>query len=290
MAENDNNGHTSKADNNIRPPKYFVTNTNEDVARAWKLWLQQFEWYSIATNLTEKRPEVQVAVFMSCVGPDAAVIYNTFNLTETEANHLQTVKQKFTNHFTPQINETYERYVFNLIVQKDGQTFDEFVTELKGKVKNCGYSSLESNLLRDRLVVGIRSDATRERLLAEPNLTLIKAIDICHSAEQVKKQVSSMKQAATPVDAITYNRKNTYKKKEGNKEETFHCGRCDTEHQRRKCPAFKKVCKRCNKRNHFTKCCKLKAVDALQHDYEDGYSSEGFIWKVSNQTRRKLKP
>ncbi|XP_073966936.1 uncharacterized protein [Choristoneura fumiferana] len=260
-----------KPDHNVKPPKDFVINPNENVARAWKLWLQQFEWYAIATHLEDKKPAVQVAVFMSCVGQEAAVIYNTFNLTETESLQLQTIKNKFTNHFTPKINETYERYVFNGVVQKDGQSFDDFVTELKSKVKNCGYGTLEDSLIRDRILVGIKSDLVREKLLTENNPTLEKTIEICHSAEQVSLQANTMKQAAA-VDAVTCNRKNMPMKKPG---KTFHCGRCDTIHGYRNCPAFREVCDRCKRKNHFTKCCKARTVECVQQ-YEDD-DENGFI-------------
>ncbi|XP_061722995.1 uncharacterized protein K02A2.6-like [Cydia pomonella] len=274
------------AENNIKPPKQFIINSNEDVAKAWRLWLQQFEWYAIATNLEEKKPAVQVAVFMACIGPDAVVIYNTFNLSSDEKLQLQTIKDKFTNHFTPKINESYERYIFNTIIQKEGQPFDEFLTELKSKVKNCEYGTLEDSLIRDRIVIGVRSDSLREKLLAEHDLTLQKTIDLSRSAEQVKMQVKTMKQAPT-VDAVTWNSQNTNikkkednikmnnKKREDKSEETFHCGRCDTIHGRRNCPAFKKICLRCNRRNHLTKCCKIKTVDSLlqneEYDSEDGF-------------------
>lgn len=264
-------GHTESAAGHVKPPKYFATNngSSENVAVAWKLWLQQWEWYATATNIIKKSPEVQVAIFMSCIGPDAAIVYNTFNLTEAESKSLTCIKLKFAAYYTPKINETYERYTFNTIIQRDDQHFDEFITNLKTKVKNCGYGSLEESIIRDRVVVGIKSDDTREKLLAAENLTLQKTIDICHSAEQVKKQVDTMKQTAT-VEMVTCKKKNTKSKSTQNKkenksdhEEKFHCGRCDTTHGRRACPAFKKTCKICKMKNHLTKCCKSKAVDAV---------------------------
>ncbi|KAL4721604.1 hypothetical protein ACJJTC_011657 [Scirpophaga incertulas] len=105
----------TNVDVNVRPPKPFVIGGENDLAAAWKLWLQQFTWYEVATNLSKKPPEVQVAVFMSAIGPDAAVIYNTFNLTLVEEKSLDTIKARFTRYFTPKANETYERYVFNQI-------------------------------------------------------------------------------------------------------------------------------------------------------------------------------
>ncbi|XP_017469225.1 PREDICTED: uncharacterized protein K02A2.6-like [Rhagoletis zephyria] len=211
---------------------------------------------------------------MASVGKDAAVIYNTFNLTENEKKSVSTIKKRFTEYFTPKINETYERYVFNTIVQKECQTFDEFVTDHGSKIKNCGYGTLEDTLIRDRIVVGIINDTTREKLLAEGKLTLQKAIDICHSAEQVKMQVTTMKQAAT-VDAVTWNKKQTKKdnKEPNKKDETFHCNRCDTTHGRRNCPAFKKICQKCKRKGHLTKCCKSKTVNELVEDREGDYYS-----------------
>lgn len=110
----------------------------------------------------------------------------------------------------------------NNIVQGES-TFDDFLTNLKTKIINCGYGTLEDSIIRDRVVVGIASDQTREKLLAENNLTLLKTIDICHSAEQVKNMKNNMKQTV-PVDAINYKEKKTGKlgKQE---EENFHCGR-----------------------------------------------------------------
>lgn len=63
-------------------------------------------------------------------------------------------------------------YVLNLITQMEGQTFDEFVTDLRSKIKNCEYGVLEDNLIHDKIAVGITSDTTREKLLAESKLTL----------------------------------------------------------------------------------------------------------------------
>lgn len=44
-------------------------------------------------------------------------------------------------------------------------------------------------MLRDKIVYGIKNDQLRKKLLAEPELTLNKAIEICTIAEQVIKQL-----------------------------------------------------------------------------------------------------
>lgn len=103
---------SQESGHSVKPPNAFVPASSENLAVAWKLWLQQWDWYAIATCIEKKKPEVQVATFMTCIGPEAVVVYNTFNLAEDEARSLDTIKRRFTDHFTPKINETYERYMF----------------------------------------------------------------------------------------------------------------------------------------------------------------------------------
>ena len=60
--------------------------------------------------------------------------------------------------------------------------------------KTCNFGALESSLIRDRLVVGIRDDNLRKRLLQVAKLTLKGAIDICSSHETTGLQLKAMSQ------------------------------------------------------------------------------------------------
>ena len=80
-----------------------------------------------------------------------------------------------------------------MAVQKDGETIDEYYTTLKKMSKNCKFGALEEELLRDRIIVGIRSHTLKERMLREPDLSLDKAIDICRLDEQSKTGLQTMK-------------------------------------------------------------------------------------------------
>ena len=62
------------------------------------------------------------------------------------------------------------------------------------------YASNE--LIRDRLVVGIRDDKVRRRLLREPELTLQKCIDIAHAAEISQKQIQEIKDETSTVHDV----------------------------------------------------------------------------------------
>lgn len=173
----------------IRPPKNLTV--SNDMATTWKEWLQHFNWYAIATQLDKKPHNVQAATLLATVGPDAIAIFNTFNLTNSEQNNIEVIKETFTRHFTPKSNLTYERYTFNKVLQKEGETFDEFLTSIKAQAKKCQFDNLHDRLVKDKIVMGIRSNAIREKLLTEPDLTLEQATSICRAAEQASRHPSS---------------------------------------------------------------------------------------------------
>ena len=71
------------------------------------------------------------------------------------------------------------RFRINSRVQEAGENISAYVTELRSIAKNCANDGITPvEILRDRLVLGLRDDKMRERLLGINDLTLEKAIDI----------------------------------------------------------------------------------------------------------------
>lgn len=64
-------------------------------------------------------------------------------------------------------NATYERYLFNKHEQESGESFDAYLTNLLSLAKTCNFGQLKENLIRDRIVIGIRDNSIRKKLLAE---------------------------------------------------------------------------------------------------------------------------
>ena len=57
-----------------------------------------------------------------------------------------------------EINETYERYIFNSRNHKPDESIDAYVTALRDLAKTCNFCDLfNDSLLRDRIVLGIQS-------------------------------------------------------------------------------------------------------------------------------------
>ena len=164
-------------------------------------------------------------------------------------------------------NEIYERYVFNKREQAPEESFDTYLAALRTMSKTCNFGDLQESLIRDRIVVGLRDNSVRKRLLQESKLSLKGTIDICKSSEATHRQLKAMNS-----DDVSYmkNVKKTdtagqaaagyQKKKRYNFKTQKECTFCGTKHPRKKelCPAYGKICSKCQLRNHFAVKCLTK--------------------------------
>ena len=72
--------------------------------------------------------------------------------------------------------------------QEEGETVDSFITTLYELAEHCNYGDLREEMIRDRLVVGIRDSKLSETLQLDGELTLEKAIAQARQRETVKQQ------------------------------------------------------------------------------------------------------
>ena len=91
------------------------------------------------------------------------------------------VKEMFNKYVTPLINIPYERCVFNRRIQQQHETFDQFLTEIRRLGNRCELENITADeILRDRLLLGLRDENLRKRLLKDNKLTLKSLINNCH--------------------------------------------------------------------------------------------------------------
>jgi len=66
-------------------------------------------------------------------------IYNSFDLSEANRRKLSEIVKEFDNFAIGETNDTYERYVFNSRDQKEGESIDAYVGELRILVQSCNF-------------------------------------------------------------------------------------------------------------------------------------------------------
>ena len=85
-------------------------------------------------------------------------------------------------------NVIFEQAHFNHRNQLEGESAEQYITTLYRLVETCKYGTLRDEVLRDRLVVGIRDAALSESLRMDADLTLEKAKKAVRQKEVVKEQ------------------------------------------------------------------------------------------------------
>ena len=78
--------------------------------------------------------------------------------------------ERFQSHFVSHRNIISERVKFNSRKQEDGETADSFITALYGLAEHCAFGELHDELIRDRIVVGIKDADLSEKLQLDPSL------------------------------------------------------------------------------------------------------------------------
>jgi hypothetical protein len=125
-----------------------------NVSENWKNWKQRFELYMIASGAVEKPSDVKVAILLHVLGEEAIEKYNTFNLSEEESKNYDKVIKVFNVYCVPKINETVERHIFFSRFQKEGESFDNFFTDLKKLSLTCNFKELKDSLIWDWIIIG----------------------------------------------------------------------------------------------------------------------------------------
>lgn len=230
----------------LPPPKPL--DPSADAWLGWKTWKCEFTLFATATQLCKQSKEVQAAALLVTVGEEGRKAYSAFKFEhEADRNNVDILLQKFEEFYKPVTNLTFNEFRFGSRDQKQGECFNDCLTELRLLAKNCEFGDLEDRLLRSRIILGLRNKSLQERLISE-NPSYSKTIEICRAQELGKEQFKEISEGteaarAAVIEAITTERKRC-----------SHCGY--TTHRGETCPAEGKTCKKCGGRNHFAQACR----------------------------------
>ena len=282
----------------LQPPTGLNV-SGKNKATNWKAYKQLWENYAIVTQLEQQSEEYRVALFLYSIGPEAVKTYNSFDISEENWRKLPEIMKCFDDYAIGETNETYERYVFNSRNQKDEETIDKYVAELRTLTQSCNFCTcLHDSLIRDRIVLGIRDGNTRKRLLRQSKLTLQKCIDIVKSDKVSSTQMKSMDQGGKGEDVHKIKasgqrngKSSKSKTKQRQHEQTYKkhdyesklCDYCGQKHKkgRDNCAAWGQTCNTCGKRNHFSKMCRKEKAHQVCDQTDDDASDVEFMYTVT---------
>jgi metal-sulfur cluster biosynthetic enzyme len=226
------------------------------------------------------------------MGPEADDIFASFELNDENKKKYAKVKEKFDNHFIVIRNVIFERAKFNKRKQEDGENVENFVISLYTLSEHCGYNDLREEMIRDRIVDGIKDANLSVKMQLDPDIALKRATDMARQSESVRKQQSLVRNELcdSTIDAVKTKTRNQRErqsmprpKKPFSQRKGAGCRRCGhrQNHSKDNCPAKGVKCFKCSNMEHFANCCATnKSVRSATIDEEQ---NEGFLGTIDNK-------
>ena len=115
-----------------------------------------------------------MATQLTIIGEDSRELFSTFTWGNTEdAKKIKPVLEKFAKFCELRKNVLFDCYRFNKQMQEAGETYDQYRMMLRKLSEGCEFETTPEEILRDRLVFGIRDNKVWERLLRESSLKFL---------------------------------------------------------------------------------------------------------------------
>ena len=171
----------------IREFTLTMTSTRLPKPDEWPKWRRQFEQYRGASGLNAESETRQVDTLLYCLGDEAESVLASTNISSDDKKKYEKVIEKFDSYFRVRRNVIFERARFNRRSQKEGESSEQYITELYNLIEFCEYGDLKKEMLRDRLVVGIHDTGLSEKLQTDPDLTLERAKTMIRQKEAARE-------------------------------------------------------------------------------------------------------
>ena len=233
---------------------------------AYTEWLQQY----FAANDVDSANK-QCAILLSSCGADTyQVIRNLVAPLKPSDKSFKQIVDLVREHYCPQPSAIVQHFAFNNRVQQAGESTGDFVAELRRLSEHCQFAGSLDDMLRDRLVCGVRDGRLQRRLLAEPDLTFRKAFELCQASELAEKnaqelqagQKQNQKVAGASVLALYPSSSGGKQQTPGHQPACYWCN--GTQHLAKDCRFRSAACHACGKKGHIAKACRSKGKSQNQ--------------------------
>lgn len=265
----------------LEPPEPFNFRKPDD----WSRWKRRFQQFREASGLSEASATKQISTLLYCLGEEAEAVLTSTNATKEDRTDYARVLEKFNSFFQVRKNVIYERARFNRRNQQCGETAEQYIMALYDLAEYCDYGEMTEEMIRDRLVVGIRDTTLSEKLQLDAALTLESAKKAIRQREAVHQQQLSLKGDSTAdLDVITRKKQNNSNYHRGQRRDSAQtkttnqprhpgtrtrdkCGRCGREkHPRDKCPAREAQCNNCKRKGHYSAVCYQREISTMSEE------------------------
>ncbi|CAC5376393.1 unnamed protein product [Mytilus coruscus] len=223
----------------IIPTNYGRIDEFDDNSEDWIEYTERLNHYFIANNIESM--EKKRAIFLSACGKKTYKLMRNLNAPQKPGKKsYDDIVKLVTDHQNPKPSSIVQRCIFNSRSRQPNESVSQFVAELRQISEHCDYKATLDDMLRDRLVCGIKEDRIQRRLLAEPGLTFKKAMEVATAMEMAAKNAQDLQvQEPKPVHKVTVRNE--------------ECYRCGGPHNAHDCKWKDAKCYAYDKKGHLAK-------------------------------------
>ena len=237
----------------------------------WPEYLEQMENFFVANDIDNG--DKKRAIFLSSCGSKTySLIRSLVQPDKPASKPYKDSLELIGNHQNRQPSVIMERFLFNNTERKDGESIAQFVARLRKRAEHCNFGDSLKEMIRDRLVCGVRYDRIQQRLLSESTLTLDIAVKTSTAMERASKNLVDIQkqndQMSKKFEESTYTNSPPFKdihqvtySSIPNKPLKYSCYRCGANHSADYCRFKELECFYCHKKGHAASKCRKKMQD-----------------------------
>ena len=226
---------------------------------SWKRYIKRFNLLCSSLVVTDDKQKL--SLLLTLVGDEAYEIYENI-MPDPEGKTFADTVQAFEEHFKPQVNTSYETFLFRKLVQREDETIQQYYVRLHEQAVKCDFADKDKEI-KQQIELSTSSTKLRKYSFQNPGKSLSELLTIAKTFETMKIQTEDIEKHAEQEAINKLSKKqltNTadrpYQDFKQNKPSKT-CYRCGGEfpHARR-CAAIGKTCHSCGKPDHFATVCR----------------------------------
>ena len=222
----------------------------------WKRYIKRFNLLCDSLVVTDNKQKL--SMLLTLCGDEAYEIYENIVPQDQDKTFAEVV-QAFENHFKPQVNLSYETFLFRKMTQRDDETTQQYYVRLHEQALKCEFADKDKEI-KQQIELSTNSSKLRKYSFQNPQKTLNELLTTAKTFETMKIQTEEIEKQSEDINKIskkklTSNATN-YRDQKSDTNTCYRCGG-DFPHTT-KCAALGKTCNSCGKPDHFSRVCRSR--------------------------------
>ena len=228
----------------------------DETQEKWETYVERVEQFFLVNNIDDDH---QVPTLLSLISSKTYTLLRDLLTPDKPATKsFQEIVTTLQQHLSPKPLQLAERFRFYKRTQREGETVLTYVADVKKLATHCNFGANLNEVLRDKLVCGLRNVQIQKRLYSEAKLKYSKALEIAVAMETAIRDASELQselQSEPRVDKIS---DNSTPPPPPNPTPKI-CYRCGGDsHTIHNCRFKDQTCYHCGKVGHISRVCRSK--------------------------------